>query len=141
VCSERRKVLTDPKERLANGSGHTGASAFRRRSGSSILTTQPDGAGQLADEEVAFDIRLVGAAGVPEAPCFFDVFFDFRKASTVGILRLRVEVGPASPSPKDEGPKSRAATSTTPTPASPATRSTRGTPLRLGEESQRTAYP
>jgi hypothetical protein len=84
-------VFTDPDDRLTDGSGHTGAGALGGRADSSIATTEPDCARQLADEEVAFGVRLGSTRRVAPGPRLLDVFFDLREAPAIGILGSFVE--------------------------------------------------
>ena len=84
-------VLSNPEDCLANGPGHTGASALGGRSDPSIATAKADRARQLASEEVALGVRLGSTRGVAPGLRLLDVVFDLREAPAIGILGSLVE--------------------------------------------------
>ena len=91
MLSQRRMVLGNPYDRLADGTGHAGASTLRGGSDASLATTEADCARELANEKIAFGIRLRRTPRVAHGSCLLDVFFDLREAPAVGILGSRVE--------------------------------------------------
>ena len=84
-------VFADPRDRLAEGAGHTGSSALGGGRGPPIATTQADRAGELTDQEVALGVGLRLPPGVLEGTSLLDVVFDLGETAAVGGLGPLVE--------------------------------------------------
>ena len=91
VLAELGVMVSDSGDRLADGTGHSGSSAFGRGRGSSIAASEANRTGELANEEVAFGVSLCGPLAVPGSMRLVDVVVDLGEPAAIGGLGLRVQ--------------------------------------------------
>src|SRR4051812_34185155 len=91
MLAEPAMGLTDAGYRLANSTGHPGASAFGGGPSSSRTTAQTKGSGEFSNEEVALGRGLRGPLVVAEVAGLLDVVIDVGEASAVSLPGSGVE--------------------------------------------------
>src|SRR5688572_8862867 len=91
MLPQRRMMLTDARHRLAERSRYAHSSPLACGSGSSVATTEPNCAGQLAKDEVAFGTCLRGSPRIVHCLRILDVFLDVGETPAVRLLRSCIE--------------------------------------------------
>ena len=91
VVAQRGVVLSDPGQRVAHRACDGTSRTFGTGTGAPVTTSQSDGPGQFALQEVAFDLPLRSSIGVAERVRFREVLVDLSQPAAICSLRLRVQ--------------------------------------------------